>query len=966
MACSPSDNSDSDLGVDIYSSASDGSSGGPPARPRAQRTAAGARGPPPSTAAAGGGGPPPLLSAAAGGGPPSPAAAAASGEPAPATTALGVVAAAPVSPLPAGASTRRDSSGLEMLCEGVAVPPTPDLPVASPSSHARRCGARVSSCVGLSSWLLPLLPYAFLTGPWFFNWTPFNELLLQVGVYAWLCEEPEALLSLRPPPEGGDAAAACSAQQEALSSLFTVASSAAFCCSLLSGLLLDHLGATVCASVGWAAMAAGWLLLATSSKHFSAYPAAMGLLGSAVDAAFFPLIAEARRCGPCSGFAVSTLGACRSGAFALPLALRALHADAGLSVRSICFLVGLLPCLCCVLLAYTCLPHRVPLADSCRAWNAPPRMRPPRELSRRRDYELAELIGLEMRSRTGHYAPLPRRRSRRPLSTHQPTMLPIPEESPQPSSNTDLLFTNTLPSQQQQQQQQQQAQQQGEQQQQQQAQQQEDRQQQQQEGQKKQQQQEAQQQEERQQQQHGQQQQQQGDQPSPGETAAPEDEQQQQTQLATPSLPAISFHLISPVDPANPPTSAAAAAAAGTSAADIAAEAEKHAAAAAEGAKGAAIAAAAEAATAAAAAAAEDDEGGVPPAAEADAQAAAASAAGAAAKAAEAAAAEAAAYEAADAADAAEQAAEEELLRLQHRRDALLAASRAAAARPAAAAAAAGAAEAESPTRRSSEGGAPRSFCVNLCEEVCSPLFLLLLPVAFTNVLNAAFYLLAAAYLMPDAYKMNQVAHVFPSLVTYVLPCLMAPLWGLAADVFGVVPAMAACNAVAIAAHCLLLQGERPSVGEQRASAVLSAIRVAFLANQVYCFSNRSFSLRNTGTLIGLIWSVAGLGPLAAGAMRKYALETGEFKKMLAVTSMLALLNELLIAFLWCFACMQPLSKYRIKEDRRRRDSQLSHRPLRAPLPTNLFNRCCRGPHTHAAAPQAREEGPPASPPTPL
>lgn len=245
----------------------------------------------------------------------------------------------------------------------------------------------------------------------------------------------------------------------------------------------------------------------------------------------------------------------------------------------------------------------------------------------------------------------------------------------------------------------------------------------------------------------------------------------------------------------------------------------------------------------------------------------------------------------------------------------------------------------DSRRRRQEETG----FCVfilRLKREMGDPRFYLLVLFAFINVLNTSFYLPSTVYLMSTGYTANQLAHVFPFVV--------APFWGFIADWAGIVPTMAACNLATIAAHSLLLP-QSPSTLQQGVSAVFSVIRLSFMASQVYCYSNQTFSRLNTGTLIGITWSLAGLGPVAAGAMRKRGLEEDAFRRMLGITVSLAAFNEALLAVLYFITRRQPFTVYRQMEERdqtaKERDTA---NPLRAPIPKAVADCLCK-----AAAPPA-------------
>ncbi|OEH75711.1 major facilitator family protein [Cyclospora cayetanensis] len=557
-------------------------------------------------------------------------------------------------------------------------------PVGRRSPQSALCQQGDTSCLRLWGWIISMMPYAFLTGPWYLNWTPFNDLLVKEGVYAWLCSSPGALET----PIGGVGGEGlhdggsregfvrgrCLAQEEALSNLFTVVSMTTFCCSVFSGLLLDHVGARMCAVTGWSLMIGGWLLVCCSSSRFNGYGVGLGLLGASIDAAFFPLIAEARHSGPKSGFAVATLGACRSGAFSVPLALRALNSRAGLSLSALSIFVGVIPCLLCVVVALLCLPPGIPLYTLIKARKT--RRGPPLST------QAALADGL-----SGGVVVNPcfssASRQKATEAVEEKSALPISEDSGEERSRVSL-----------------------------------------------------------------------------------------EAQRKTRQLQQLIENLHE-----------------------------------------------------------QQDE------------------------------------------------------RLQE------------------------VVQTQSPPASGSYQGSQHAFLVDIVSELRSPHFLFLVPVAFTNVLSASFYLPSGSYLLPDAYDMSQVAHI--------LPCVFAPIWGYAADVVGVVPTMAVCNLVALTAHALLLPLPAAPLAQQEASAVLSAARLGFLATQVYCYCNVVFSARNLGTLIGITWTIAGLGPLVAGTMRQRSLETGDFRSMLSITVGLAGINVILIAALFFLLRKRPVTACRQREDER-------------------------------------------------
>lgn len=699
---------------------------------------------------------------------------------------------------------QHEQFGTRMICQGIAVMPTSDLPVARNPPYPTRCKRRPDSCRSLWTWLIPMLPYAFLTGPWFLNWTPFSDLLVRTGVYSWLCTGADAV-----PPEGGDSTVgACLAQQEALSSLFTIASTTTFCCSVLSGLMLDHLGSATCALVGWLMMALGWALLASSSQRFVAYPTALGFLGSSVDAAFFSLITEARRSGRKSSFVVSTLGACRSGAFALPLALRALSIQLGISFPAVCLFIGIIPCVYCIALVILCLPKQMPLLSHFRArqrqGGPPTPFGTPEERA-----VVVEGLEEQLRQRTSRFRAAREQQTQQNNQKMQKEVQSVPEEPSQLSSGNKW----TLPPSQQQHQ--------------------------------------------RQQEQEHPEQLNRNPHAERHETHIPEGMQQQTEQtepqqqlprLNEPKLPAL--HLVARLPQGGPeppaPTGSFPQLQPATAAADVAAEAANTKAAVAEVVAGKAAVEGAGAAAAASQIEAKAREREAP---------------------------------------------------LLSSSDVFIQ---------------------QAGVERARQRGASSVFVSNLLSEIRSPRFLLLVPFAFLNVLNVSFYLPSTAYLMPDAYKMNQVTHMFPFA--------FAPIWGLVADFIGIVPTMIICNLVTLTAHALLLPSS-PSPAHQRASAVLSAMRLSFLASQIYCYSNTTFSARNAGTLIGVTWTVAGLGPVAAGAMRAKGMETGAFRQMLGVTVGFAAGNTLLLGVLYYLVRKQPFTSYRQQEDLERREREETARP---------------------------------------
>ncbi|KAL8271146.1 hypothetical protein Esti_004914 [Eimeria stiedai] len=199
--------------------------------------------------------------------------------------------------------------------------------------------------------------YGFLTGAAYFNWTPMADMLYADGAFAWTCSassleafEREGVPRSRP---------RCVAQELAVGRLFSAMSASEFAFSALAGVLFDSLGPKLTACIGTLMALAGWTLLAVGSQTLNTFVAASVFLGGSSEMCFYPMLPAANLYPGRESTVMAVFGAFRSISFVIPLVLRAVNVEAGLSsFRNA--LLGF-ACICtagCFLLALLFVPRK--------------------------------------------------------------------------------------------------------------------------------------------------------------------------------------------------------------------------------------------------------------------------------------------------------------------------------------------------------------------------------------------------------------------------------------------------------------------------------------------------------------------------------------------------------------------------------------------------------------------------------
>ncbi|PFH37745.1 transporter, major facilitator family protein [Besnoitia besnoiti] len=271
---------------------------------------------------------------------------------------------------PSGALTERDAAG---------VPPYMHIdpfPVASEERFPEGESPAAKTVCGGGNQATPFsLPkevivaiymvYAFLTGCVYFGWPSLAYMLFQSGAYSWLCEVDENgnyVNDLRGSAgaEGDDETKyyICDNQDAAVSPLFTICYVTQTLMSIVSGTLLDHVSPKKTAMLGQLLNAAGWLLLALSSKEFPAYAAGMVFIGLGTDTGYLPTLLVATLFPGKRATVITLLGTANTSSFAVPLILAKLWGNVlpSWTFSQICVLYLFAGPICCFLLAALFIP----------------------------------------------------------------------------------------------------------------------------------------------------------------------------------------------------------------------------------------------------------------------------------------------------------------------------------------------------------------------------------------------------------------------------------------------------------------------------------------------------------------------------------------------------------------------------------------------------------------------------------
>lgn len=140
--------------------------------------------------------------------------------------------------------------------------------------------------------------YAALVGAHFFNWTPWEKILLTNGAFADRCND--------------NSWAPCSAQTEEVRGLLPIVTVSMFSFTFLAGLLLDIIGPKICCLIGTCFLIAGWGLLACTSLGVNTYKLGFFLMGAGTDPAFFGTLCVANLFPGYNSTIIAMLGSARS------------------------------------------------------------------------------------------------------------------------------------------------------------------------------------------------------------------------------------------------------------------------------------------------------------------------------------------------------------------------------------------------------------------------------------------------------------------------------------------------------------------------------------------------------------------------------------------------------------------------------------------------------------------------------
>lgn len=201
------------------------------------------------------------------------------------------------------------------------------------------------------------LVVAAVSGPFFFNWPPAQQLLLRAGAYHWLCDDDTLV-------HGGGGS--CVEQAEAVRALMPAGVASMFIFAFFGGLTLDYGGPKLAALLGLALQISGWLLLCFGRPSLrSTYLIATVLMGLGNDPTQFALLNGANRMPRHRTAAIGILMATRTLGFAVPSVLNALL-DAGWTLQVVCLsYTGILVACAvaaCVVFPWRPVPHPQRLA----------------------------------------------------------------------------------------------------------------------------------------------------------------------------------------------------------------------------------------------------------------------------------------------------------------------------------------------------------------------------------------------------------------------------------------------------------------------------------------------------------------------------------------------------------------------------------------------------------------------------
>ncbi|CBZ49540.1 potential mitochondrial membrane protein,related [Neospora caninum Liverpool] len=195
--------------------------------------------------------------------------------------------------------------------------------------------------------------YAFLTGPFYFNWAPVSYVFLAAGFFRGACDSGELDYS-KPADEPK-----CQDEEIAVHEFFIISMMCDMCFSLLAGLLLDSVGPKVTAVIGSTTLAVSWFL-SGASKHLQKSGAATIVMSASLSAAFLPCLSIANLFPNARNSVIGLLTFFRYLSGTVPLVLKTVffESDSVEDTRSVAYTYGTLCIGSCVFMAACFFPYQ--------------------------------------------------------------------------------------------------------------------------------------------------------------------------------------------------------------------------------------------------------------------------------------------------------------------------------------------------------------------------------------------------------------------------------------------------------------------------------------------------------------------------------------------------------------------------------------------------------------------------------
>lgn len=183
------------------------------------------------------------------------------------------------------------------------------------------------------------------------------DMLYKDGAFEWQCttEKIREFVTLGQ----AETKPRCVEQELSIGRLFSVLSASEFGFAAFAGFLLDTMGPKLTAVVGTLMCLSGWVLLSLGSEGLNTFIVASMLLGGSSEMCFYPLLPAADLYPGRESTIMAIFGTFRSISLLIPLVMRAINVEAGISTfREI--VLGF-ACICiagCFLLALLFMPRK--------------------------------------------------------------------------------------------------------------------------------------------------------------------------------------------------------------------------------------------------------------------------------------------------------------------------------------------------------------------------------------------------------------------------------------------------------------------------------------------------------------------------------------------------------------------------------------------------------------------------------